>query len=88
MPKHGAPLHFNPHGQALIPDHCSLMKLPMTVEWLNDAVAHEVASMAVVDLHTHLLPPSHGPLCLWGIDELLTYVRFSQLCKSPQKNPL
>jgi hypothetical protein len=27
----------------------------------------------VIDLHTHLLPPSHGALCLWGIDELLTY---------------
>ena len=26
-----------------------------------------------VDLHTHLLPPTHGALCLWGIDELLTY---------------
>jgi hypothetical protein len=88
MPKHGAPLHFNPHGHDLIPDHCSLMKLPMTVEWLNDAVAHEVASMAVVDLHTHLLPPSHGPLCLWGIDELLTYVRFHLLCKPRQYDPL
>jgi hypothetical protein len=27
----------------------------------------------VIDLHTHLFPPSHGPLMLWGIDELLTY---------------
>lgn len=27
----------------------------------------------VVDLHTHLFPPSHGRLMLWGIDELLTY---------------
>jgi hypothetical protein len=27
----------------------------------------------VVDLHTHLFPPSHGQLMLWGIDELLTY---------------
>eukprot|EP00536_Pseudo-nitzschia_multiseries_P018301 jgi/Psemu1/248653/estExt_Genewise1.C_23640008 len=26
-----------------------------------------------IDLHTHLLPPTHGALCLWGIDELLTY---------------
>jgi hypothetical protein len=27
----------------------------------------------VIDLHTHLLPPSHGGLMLWGVDELLTY---------------
>jgi hypothetical protein len=36
-------------------------------------VASEVASAMAIDLHTHLLPPSHGSLCLWGIDELLTY---------------
>jgi hypothetical protein len=41
-------------------------------------VISEVASVQVIDLHTHLLPPSHGPLCLWGIDELLTYVSFSK----------
>lgn len=29
--------------------------------------------MEVVDLHTHLFPPSHGALMLWGVDELLTY---------------
>mmetsp|Transcript_21113 Transcript_21113/g.44367 ORF Transcript_21113/g.44367 Transcript_21113/m.44367 type:complete len:151 (-) Transcript_21113:1391-1843(-) len=26
-----------------------------------------------MDLHTHLLPPTHGALCPWGIDELLTF---------------
>ena len=26
-----------------------------------------------MDLHTHLFPPSHGALMLWGVDELLTY---------------
>lgn len=50
------------------------MKQPVTLECVRDVVAHEVAAARVVDLHTHLLPPSHGPLCLWGIDELLTYV--------------
>lgn len=50
------------------------MKIPVTTECVQDVIAHEVASASVVDLHTHLLPPSHGPLCLWGIDELLTYV--------------
>ncbi|KAL7535888.1 hypothetical protein ACHAXR_006792, partial [Thalassiosira sp. AJA248-18] len=37
-------------------------------------VFSEVRGQQVIDLHTHLLPPSHGEaLCLWGIDELLTY---------------
>eukprot|EP00814_Leptocylindrus_danicus_P021938 CAMPEP_0116004320 /NCGR_PEP_ID=MMETSP0321-20121206/536_1 /TAXON_ID=163516 /ORGANISM="Leptocylindrus danicus var. danicus, Strain B650" /LENGTH=1060 /DNA_ID=CAMNT_0003472607 /DNA_START=5790 /DNA_END=8973 /DNA_ORIENTATION=- len=44
-------------------------------EYLSIAstVSAEVAAASVIDLHTHLLPPSHGMLCLWGIDELLTY---------------
>lgn len=37
--------------------------------WVDDALA----STPVYDLHTHLYPPSFGPLMLWGIDELLTY---------------
>ena len=41
---------------------------------IDDIVVSEVASALVIDIHTHLLPPTHGPLCLWGIDELLTYV--------------
>lgn len=32
-----------------------------------------VSSMPVVDAHTHLFPPEFNELCLWGIDELLTY---------------
>ena len=40
----------------------------------DDMVVSEVASAIVIDMHTHLLPPAHGALCLWGIDELLTYV--------------
>jgi hypothetical protein len=27
----------------------------------------------VLDIHTHLYPPVFGPLCLWGIDEFVTY---------------
>src|SRR2546423_519472 len=38
-------------------------------QWVDDAVA----STPVYDLHTHLYPPTFGPLMLWGIDELLTY---------------
>jgi hypothetical protein len=41
---------------------------------VDDIVVSEIASAVVIDIHTHLLPPTHGPLCLWGIDELLTYV--------------
>jgi hypothetical protein len=32
-----------------------------------------VNSAPVADAHTHLFPPEFSELCLWGIDELLTY---------------
>jgi hypothetical protein len=32
-----------------------------------------VNSTPVADAHTHLFPPEFNELCLWGIDELLTY---------------
>jgi hypothetical protein len=32
-----------------------------------------VNSTPVMDVHTHLFPPAFNDLCLWGIDELLTY---------------
>ncbi len=32
-----------------------------------------VADVTVTDIHTHLFPPTHGELLLWGVDELLTY---------------
>jgi len=37
------------------------------------AVGKAVAETTITDIHTHLFPPSHGKLLLWGIDELLTY---------------
>jgi len=40
---------------------------------IKAVVFAEVASAKAIDLHTHLMPPTHGALCLWGIDELLTY---------------
>ena len=40
---------------------------------LESAVRQTVADVTVSDIHTHLFPPSHGTLLLWGIDELLTY---------------
>lgn len=37
------------------------------------AVRQAVATTTASDIHTHLFPPSHGRLLLWGVDELLTY---------------
>ena len=43
------------------------------LEALTAAVRKAAAETAVTDIHTHLFPPSHGQLLLWGVDELLTY---------------
>jgi len=56
-----------------IPSDSCLMDAVVSREAIASVVCSEVASAEVVDLHTHLLPPTHGALCLWGIDELLTY---------------
>ena len=40
---------------------------------MRDAVADIVTRTPITDLHTHLFPPSFGDLCLWGVDELITY---------------
>lgn len=39
---------------------------------LEAAVRKAVREVKVVDVHTHLFPPSHGKLLLWGIDAMLT----------------
>ncbi|TDH74251.1 hypothetical protein CCR75_001438 [Bremia lactucae] len=44
-----------------------------TKEEVTTFVREAVASVQVIDVHTHLFPPSHGNLMLWGINELLTY---------------
>ncbi|ETN15860.1 hypothetical protein PPTG_06139 [Phytophthora nicotianae INRA-310] len=44
-----------------------------TKEEVATFVREAVASVQIVDVHTHLFPPSHGKLMLWGINELLTY---------------
>ncbi len=56
-----------------IPDDSLLLEAPITSKNLEEIVISEVASTVAIDLHTHLLPPTHGALCLWGIDEMLTY---------------
>ncbi|CAK8988594.1 unnamed protein product [Durusdinium trenchii] len=45
----------------------------LTPETVGPALLEDVRDVEVIDVHTHLLPPSHGKLMLWGIDELLTY---------------
>ena len=42
-------------------------------EELRAQVELVVNSTPVMDVHTHLFPPAFNDLCLWGIDELLTY---------------
>ncbi|CAI5708989.1 unnamed protein product [Peronospora destructor] len=44
-----------------------------TKEEVVTFVRETVASVQIIDVHTHLFPPSHGKLMLWGINELLTY---------------
>ena len=66
------PLHYR---QGAIPEDSNLLGATIGTNHENIAsvVAAEVGAAMAVDLHTHLLPPSHGILCSWGIDELLTY---------------
>ncbi len=46
---------------------------PADAKVLDKLVRSTVADVTVTDIHTHLFPPSHGELLLWGVDELLTY---------------
>lgn len=52
---------------------------PMSDEPITDAaelrrvVSQSVDAVPVLDMHTHLFPPSFGELNLWGADDLLTY---------------
>ncbi|MCX7004984.1 MAG: glucuronate isomerase [bacterium] len=40
---------------------------------LSARIAWIIAQTPITDIHTHLYPPTFGPLLLRGIDELLTY---------------
>ncbi|KAG7378210.1 hypothetical protein PHYBOEH_000458 [Phytophthora boehmeriae] len=44
-----------------------------TKEEVATFVREAVATVQVIDVHTHLFPPTHGKLMLWGVNELLTY---------------
>ncbi|CAJ1955517.1 unnamed protein product [Cylindrotheca closterium] len=68
---HGRPLHFQ---KECLPSSSALLDTNLDQQdSIQLVVAAEVQRAVGIDLHTHLLPPTHGPLCLWGIDELLTY---------------
>jgi hypothetical protein len=71
----GRPLFYQP---SPIPLSSQLLLAPVVDNEIPLVVISEVASTMVIDLHTHLLPPSHGSLCLWGVDELLTYVSWKR----------
>jgi hypothetical protein len=45
----------------------------MPFQQIEQWVDHAMLRTPVLDLHTHLYPPSFGGFNLWGIDELLTY---------------
>jgi hypothetical protein len=42
-------------------------------EEMRHLVEETVAKAPIIDMHTHLYPSNFGPLCLWGIDEVVTY---------------
>ncbi len=56
-----------------MPATSRLLDLPISRSVLGSTIRSEVSSVEILDLHTHLLPPTHSSLCLWGIDDLLTY---------------
>jgi mannitol-1-phosphate/altronate dehydrogenase len=68
---HPTVLHFE---SSPVPDKSCLMQRVVGASSVESVIMSEVAAAEAIDLHTHLLPPTHGPLCSWGIDELLTYV--------------
>jgi hypothetical protein len=45
----------------------------LTAADLPQSVEETVQRTPVIDVHTHVVPPSFGGLCLWGIDELVNY---------------
>ena len=46
---------------------------PLTAADLDATVARCVLEVEAIDVDTHLLPPTHGALLLFGIDEILVY---------------
>ena len=55
----------------------------LTPETLDAYVLRATLAAEAIDVHTHILPPTHGALMLYGIDELLTYHYLCLLYTSP-----
>ena len=49
------------------------MNAPTDTTSVETAARRAVAEVTITDIHTHLFPPAHGELLLWGVDELITY---------------
>ena len=54
-------------------NHVKSTELLRDAEELRAQVQLIVNSTYVTDVHTHIFPPAFKHLCLFGIDELLTY---------------
>jgi hypothetical protein len=54
-------------------NHGTSPQLLTTAEELRAQIDLIVDTTSVVDVHTHVFPPQFEDLCLFGIDELLTY---------------
>lgn len=60
------PKQTSPHPESAAGGALEIVQMSPVVEEVLEATP-------VIDIHTHLFPPSFGKLGLWGIDELLTY---------------
>ena len=58
--------------QVLLNEHPPL-PATLTDEEIESAVRKALSTTQIIDVHTHLYPPTFGNIGLWGIDELLTY---------------
>lgn len=47
--------------------------VPLSAAQISSTVQEALSTIPFIDIHTHLFAPGFGKLCLWGIDELLTY---------------
>jgi len=47
--------------------------IPLNGTQISSAVHEALSTIPFIDIHTHLFAPGFGKLCLWGIEELLTY---------------
>jgi len=47
--------------------------IPLGATQIPSTVQEALSTIPFIDIHTHLFAPGFGKLCLWGIEELLTY---------------